>query len=81
VLGWSGFSDCGYFFSFHGLKFVTHFLFNMYGNGRELAPFFLPIKLEVGVTLQLEIRLNGSDESDGVASFEAHPSRNNSRTA
>ena len=67
-------------FPFHGLKLVTHFLFNMYGNGRELPPFF-PINFEVGVVLQLEIRLNGSNESDGVASFKAHPSRNNSRTA
>jgi len=68
-------------FPFHGLKLVTHFLFNMYGNGRELAAFFPPINLEVGVTLQLEIRLNGSGESDGVASFKALPSRNNSGTA
>jgi hypothetical protein len=42
---------------------------------------FFHINFEVGVTLQLEIRLNASDESDDVASFKAHPSRNNSRTA
>jgi hypothetical protein len=68
-------------FPFHGLKLVTQFFFIQRAWKRTRISSFSLINFEVGVVLQMEIRLNGSDESEGVASFKAQPSRNNSRSA
>lgn len=47
---------------------------------RRISLLFTSV-FEVGVTVHLEIRLNDSNESEGVASFKAYPWQNNSRIA